>query len=90
MINPPDDLLEDLQAALPPEQPVLVPRPTSTTSGGSGKNQDRNKSMSPLHDHLDQLSFSDEPARASASSNVSWWCGGGVCVCVCAGGRVCV
>lgn len=32
MINPPDELLEDLQSALPPEQAVTVPRPSSTSS----------------------------------------------------------
>lgn len=29
MINPPDDLLADLQSALPPEQPVTTPPPSS-------------------------------------------------------------
>ena len=69
MIEPPDDLLEDLQAALPPEQPVTVPRPPS--SGGSGRDRDINGSMSPLHDHLDQLHINDEPIRASVASTVS-------------------
>lgn len=71
MIEPPDDLLEDLQAALPPEEPVTVPRPSS---GGSGRGRDINGSMSPLHDHLDQLHINDEPVRASVASTVSY-CG---------------
>ena len=74
MIEPPDDLLEDLQSALPPEQPVTAPRPPSASSGSSAR-QEVNGAVSPLHDHLSDLHLSDEPARASISSTVS------VCTC---------
>ncbi len=59
MINPPDELLEDLQSALPPEQPV--------TSPASDRNQDNGH-----HDHLenfyDHMSHAG-PERASMGSN---------------------
>lgn len=36
MINPPDDLLEDLQSALPPEQQPISPPPTSSDLRANG------------------------------------------------------
>ena len=78
MLEPPDELLEDLQAALPPEHPATVPRPPSSNSR-SGSRQGVNGAMSPLHDHLSELHLSDEPERASITSSVSIVCV--VCVC---------
>jgi len=75
MIEPPDDLLEDLQAALPPEQPVTNPRPPSNNSGRYSSNssgrQGVNGSMGSIHDHLQDMHLSDEPSRGSVSSTVS-------------------
>ncbi len=80
MLEPPDELLEDLQAALPPEQPAMVPRPPSNNSR-SGSRQGVNGAMSPL-DHLSDLHLSDEPERASITSSVSVV---GGCECECSG-----
>ena len=57
MINPPDDLLEDLQSALPPEQQAYSPLQGVTSSGRSssrsnGRPVDVNGFTSPPHDHL--------------------------------------
>lgn len=62
MINPPDDLLADLQSALPPEQQVTSPPPTSASGHKSNG-----------HAHFDQEHFYDRtshdpPARASVTS----------------------
>lgn len=66
MINPPDDLLADLQSALPPEQQV-----TSPPSGEGRANG---------HAHLDEDHFydrtmHDNPERASvaSTSTVGGW-----------------
>lgn len=77
MLEPPDELLEDLQAALPPEQPVSAPRPGSSSSRSSSRQTGVNGAVSP-HDHLSDLHLSDEPERASITSSVSMF----VSVCV--------
>ena len=64
MINPPDDLLADLQSALPPEQQVTCPAPTSPSGSGHKSNGQA---------HLDQDHFYDRtshegPARGSVTS----------------------
>ena len=74
MINPPDDLLADLQSALPPEQ--QVPTPTPPSSAGRQANGHAH-----LDDHLyDHAEGFQEPERYDrmavaperASSTVSW------------------
>lgn len=73
MLEPPDELLEDLQSALPPEQPVSVPRPGSNSSRSGSRQSGVNGAASP-HDHLADLHLSDEPERASVTSSVSVYC----------------
>ena len=46
MINPPDELLEDLQQSLPPEAKASSPAPQKSSSGVI------NGHTSPDHDHL--------------------------------------
>lgn len=70
MLEPPDELLEDLQAALPPEQPAYAPRPASNSSRSGSRQSGNNGAVSPL-DHLSDLHLSDEPERASVTSSVS-------------------
>lgn len=57
MINPPDDLLEDLQSALPPELQVPTPEP-----GGKANGQAH-------FDHLYDRTSHIEPERGSVASN---------------------
>lgn len=60
MINPPDDLLEDLQSALPPELQVPTPEPPRPSSGQANG-----------HDHLDHYydrTSHEGPERASVAS----------------------
>ena len=87
MINPPDELLADLQSALPPEQQGQSPLPASsvamTSSGSShfgsngGPPFNVNGHTSPPHDHLYDhtehpgVDVNAQPERASVASTVS-------------------
>ena len=81
MINPPDDLLADLQSALPPEQQAQSPLPAAAMSSGpshssnSGPPMPVNGHTSPPHDHLydhtEHPGVSVQPERASVASTVS-------------------
>ena len=63
MINPPDELLADLQSALPPEQQVPTPTPPSSSSGYQVNGHDH------LDDHFyDRTSHSREGAYDRMSS----------------------
>ena len=69
MLNPPDDLLEDLQSALPPEQQVPTPTPGGNRANGH------------LNDHFYDRADHEIPERASVAStstvspNVCFHCG---------------
>ena len=70
MINPPDDLLADLQSALPPELQVETPPPSGRRDNGHAQMEED------LYDHTEQR----EVVRASVVSNStvsvglrSWW-----------------
>lgn len=79
MINPPDDLLADLQSALPPEQQTQSPLPTVAAGSGSTSYSNGAPSVnghtSPPHDHLydhtEHPGMSVPPERASVASTVS-------------------
>lgn len=67
MINPPDDLLEDLQSALPPEFQVETPVPGTRQDNGHAEMEER------MYDHADGSLYDHtkerEVARASVTSN---------------------
>ena len=86
MINPPDDLLADLQSALPPEQqqgqsPLPSSSAAATSLGSSHSNGgppiNINGHTSPPHDHLYDrtehpgVDVNVQPERASVASTVS-------------------
>lgn len=60
MINPPDDLLEDLQAALPPEFQVPTPEPPRPSSGQANG-----------HDHLEHYYDRTSPRTSHERASVA-------------------
>lgn len=79
MINPPDELLADLQSALPPEQQVTSP-PEDAPAGSSAMGHSNggppfNGHTSPPHDHLydhtEHPGLNTQAERASIASTVS-------------------
>ena len=80
MINPPDDLLADLQSALPPEQQTQSPLPSANGAALSASSELSHSNGGPPvngHDHLyDRTEHSGmnvhvPPERASVASTVS-------------------
>ena len=67
MINPPDELLADLQSALPPEQQVTSPPPTSAAS------DHRANGHAQFDDHFYDRTSHDDPTRASVTSAGTVW-----------------
>lgn len=59
MINPPDELLADLQSALPPEQQVTNPPPSSAGSQANGHAY--------MDDHFYDHTSHAPPERASVT-----------------------
>ena len=83
MINPPDELLADLQSALPPEQQAPSPLPSAGGTAPPVSSEPRasnggppvNGHVSPPHDHLydrtEHAGMNVPPERASIASTVS-------------------
>ena len=70
MINPPDELLADLQTALPPEKPVDVPRPLSGQNGQADMEDN-------LYDRPEDIMMDRESMTNAVSSRVEGVRGGG-------------
>ena len=81
MINPPDDLLADLQSALPPEQQTQSPLPSASGAAppvsselshfNGGPPVNGHASSDHLYNRTEHPGMSVPPERASVASTVS-------------------